>query len=73
MDGIPKASLIPSFPFQIAGIDYERPFKVKYLKGCGNKTYTGMDLSFYMLTTKAIHFEVITDFTKEFFIATCRD
>ncbi|XP_012285896.1 uncharacterized protein LOC105702705 [Orussus abietinus] len=66
---LPKSRVVPARPFLRAGVDYAGPINLRLAKGRGQKTYKGYIALFICLVTKAIHIEVVSDYTSQAFIA----
>ncbi|GFW41305.1 integrase catalytic domain-containing protein [Trichonephila clavipes] len=69
MGNLPSERITPSAPFLNSGVDFCRPFQIKFKnqrKGIFSKVYVAI---FVCLATKAIHLEAVTDLTTEAFIA----
>ena len=69
MGELPKARMCPSLPFERAGVDYAGPINVRLTKTRGKDTLKGYIAIFVCMATKAVHIEVIDDYTSEAFIA----
>lgn len=72
MGMLPKNRVQPMPPFHVTGIDYAGPFILKDRQGRGarlSKCYVSLFICF---TTKAIHLELVSDLTKDSFIAAFR-
>lgn len=72
MGNLPKERVTPTFPFAVTGVDYAGPFTLRDKKGRGYKSIKAYVSIFICFTTKAIHLELVSDLTKEAFIATLR-
>ncbi|XP_018359796.1 PREDICTED: uncharacterized protein LOC108759039 [Trachymyrmex cornetzi] len=72
MGNLPRARVSQAFPFSATGVDYAGPFAVKDRKGRGYKTNKCYIYVFVYLSTKALHLELVSDLTKDAFIATLR-
>lgn len=69
-------SPLPSFrvsppvrPFAAAGLDYAGPIWIRTTKGRGHKAYKGYIAIFVCCATRAVHLEVVSDYSAEGFIA----
>ena len=69
MGELPKARVRHSFPFERAGVDYAGPINVRLTKTRGKGTMKGYIAIFVCMATKAVHIEVVEDYTSEAFIA----
>ncbi|GFY21110.1 integrase catalytic domain-containing protein [Trichonephila clavipes] len=56
-------------PFYCCGIDYAGPVSVLKYRGRGAKTTKGYIVKFVCFATKALHLELVSDYTSETFIA----
>ena len=69
MGDFPKKRVTPAFLFENAGVDYAGPFKVRLSKSKGRITTKGYACIFLCMSTKAVHIEVVEDYTSDAFIA----
>ena len=69
MGEFPKARVRPSLPFERAGVDYAGPINVRLTKSQGKGTLNGYIAIFIYVATRAVHIEVVKDYTSEAFIA----
>ncbi|XP_039315534.1 uncharacterized protein LOC120360046 [Solenopsis invicta] len=72
MGHLPRARVSADFPFSITGVDYAGPFLIKDKKGRGCKIHKCYVSVFVCFVTKALHLELVSDLTKEAFIAALR-
>ncbi|XP_047538693.1 uncharacterized protein LOC125072211 [Vanessa atalanta] len=72
MGQLPEQRLDPGYPFQTTGVDYCGPLQAADRKGRGSKTIKVYIAVFVCFTTKALHLELVTDLTKETYIAALR-
>lgn len=72
MGNLPRERITPSPPFSITGVDYMGPLMVKDRKGRGCKISKCYACLFICFSSRAIHLELVTDLTKEAFIAAFR-
>ncbi|XP_050300129.1 uncharacterized protein LOC126738734 [Anthonomus grandis grandis] len=72
MGMLPADRVIPAPHFSSCGVDYAGPVLIKNKRGKGCIKIKGYIAVFVCFTTKAIHLEVVTELTKEAFIATFR-
>lgn len=72
MGQLPPARVTPSRAFLHSGLDYAGPFTIKTWRGRAAKTYKGYLAVFVCFATSAVHFELVTDYTSEAFIAAYR-
>lgn len=69
MGDLPSSRVRPSRPFLHSGVDYAGPIAVRTTKGRGHRSYKGYIALFVCFSTKAVHLEVVSDYTTEAFIA----
>ncbi|GFV20714.1 integrase catalytic domain-containing protein [Trichonephila clavipes] len=69
MGDLPKDRVILKRPFYCCGIDYAGPVSVLKYRGRGAKTTKGYIVIFVCFATKALHLELVSDYTSETFIA----
>ena len=69
MGNLPENRTNPSVAFSVSGVDYAGPIKVRLAKTRGNVTQKGYIAIFVCFATRAIHIEVVEDYTSEAFIA----
>ena len=62
----------PACPFTATGLDYAGPFPVRMSKGRGSRAFKGYIALFIRFATRAIHLELVSDLTRETFIAAYR-
>ena len=72
MGNLPETRLIPSRPFEKSGVDGAGPDWIRRSPGRGAKCYKGYIILFICLSTKAIHLELVSDYTSESFLAAYR-
>ena len=78
MGDLPKARLRPSLPFEGLGVDYAGPTHLRLTITRGKGTMKGHIAIFICIATRAVHIEVVDDYSSEAFIAafhqftTCR-
>lgn len=72
MGMLPQDRLRPSPPFFACGVDYAGPVLIKDKKGRGNKKIKAYISLFVCFSTKAVHLELVTELTKDAFIAAFR-
>ncbi|XP_066599999.1 uncharacterized protein [Prorops nasuta] len=72
MGDLPPSRVTPSRPFTTTGLDYAGPFKLKFSKGRGQRTFKGYIALFVCFSTKAIHLEAVGDLTTQSFLAALR-
>ena len=69
MGELPKARVRPTLPFERSGVDYADPINVRLTKTRGKGTMKGYIAIFICMTTRAVHTEVVEDYSSEAFIA----
>ena len=69
MGNLPEDRINPSAAFSVSGIDYSGPVKVRLAKTRGNVTQKGYIAIFVCFVTRAVHIEVVEDYSADAFIA----
>lgn len=69
MGDLPSVRVTPARPFEHSGIDYAGPFLVRHLPGRGHKAHKTYIALFICLCTRAIHLELVSDYSTETFLA----
>lgn len=69
MGNLPKERVAGGFPFLNTAIDYAGPVLIADRKGRGSKHIKAYICVFVCLAVKAVHIELVTDLTKEGFLA----
>ncbi|XP_014215750.1 uncharacterized protein LOC106644642 [Copidosoma floridanum] len=69
MDDLPDCKVTPSPPFQKTGVDYAGPLSVQRSKCRRKGTLKGYIVVFVCMATKAIHLEIVEDYSTELIIA----
>ena len=69
MGEFPKARVHSSLPFERAGVDYAGPINVRLAKTRGKGTMKGYIAIFVCMAIRAVHIEVVEDYSSETFIA----
>ncbi|XP_024867312.1 uncharacterized protein LOC112451722 [Temnothorax curvispinosus] len=72
MGSLPRARVTPARPFQRTGVDYAGPIHIRTTKGRGHRAHKAFIAVFVCLVTKAVHLEVVSDYTTEAFLAALR-
>jgi len=72
MGELPRPRITPSRPFLHAGVDYAGPIRLRCSKGRGQRSYKAFIAVFVCLATKAVHLEVVSDYTADAFLAALR-
>ena len=70
MGDLPSERCTPSRPFTHAGVDYAGPLKYRSAKGRGHSTQKAWIVIFVCLSTKAVHLDLVTDYSSKAFLAT---
>ena len=69
MGELPPARVRPSPPFFSSDVDYAGPISVRLTKSRGKGTLKGYICVFVCMSTRAVHLEIVEDYTSEAFIA----
>lgn len=69
MGDLPKRRVTPAPPFYTTGVDYAGPFQVKDRQGRGCRVTKAYVAVFVCFATRALHLELVSDLTKEAFLA----
>jgi len=69
MGDLPAPRVTPSSPFTHAGVDYAGPFSVLPFVGRGQRTLKVYVALFICLATKAVHLELVEDYSTPGFLA----
>lgn len=69
MADLPESRTTPSRPFSHSGVDYAGPVLVRSSKGRGHQAHKGYIALFICLSTRAIHLELVGDYTSAGFLA----
>ncbi|KMQ87344.1 hypothetical protein RF55_13385 [Lasius niger] len=72
MGNLPPRRVIPARPFLHAGVDYAGPILIRTSKGRGHRAHKGFIAVFVCLCSKAVHLEVVSDYTTDAFLAAFR-
>ncbi|XP_018359986.1 PREDICTED: uncharacterized protein LOC108759170 [Trachymyrmex cornetzi] len=72
MGNLPASRVNPSPPFDHTGVDYAGPFNVLPLVGRGQKTRKNYVALFICLATRAVHLELVEDYSADGFLAAFR-
>ncbi|XP_011884048.1 PREDICTED: uncharacterized protein LOC105571185, partial [Vollenhovia emeryi] len=72
MGDLPRELVTPSRPFLRTGVDYAGPIFTRTSKGRGQKAHKAFIAVFVCLSTKAVHLELVSDYTSEAFLAAFR-
>ena len=72
MAPLPAVRLQPARPFTSTGVDYAGPYNIRVSKGQGQNSYKGYVAIFVCMVTRAVHIEVVSDYTSDAFISAFR-
>ena len=72
MGALPSARVTPTPVFCYTGVDYAGPIYMRTTKGRGLKATKGYIALFICMVTKAIHIEIVSDYTSTTFLAALR-
>ncbi|XP_018399684.1 PREDICTED: uncharacterized protein LOC108777330 [Cyphomyrmex costatus] len=72
MADLPEPRVTPSRPFQHTGVHYAGPVMLRTSRGRGHKAHKAYIAVFVCLSTKAVHLEIVSDYTTEAFLAALR-
>ena len=69
MCSLPAARSTPLRPFTHTGLNCARPFYMRTTSGRGHKAFKGYFVIFVSMAVKAVHIEVVSDYTTAAFLA----
>ncbi|XP_039311341.1 uncharacterized protein LOC105201279 [Solenopsis invicta] len=72
MGSLPRARVVPSRPFTHTGLDYSGPILLRTTKGRGHRAYKAFVAGFVCFSSRAVHLEVVSDYTADAFLAAFR-
>ncbi|XP_076285539.1 uncharacterized protein LOC143211600 [Lasioglossum baleicum] len=72
MGQLPAHRVTPARPFHSTGVDYAGPIWLRTTAGRGHKAYKGYLAVFVCTVTKAVHLEVVSNYSSEAFLAAFR-
>ncbi|XP_066589587.1 uncharacterized protein [Prorops nasuta] len=72
MGDLPEERVNPAPPFSRVGLDYAGPFILRAQVGRSKRTHKGWIALFVCLVTRAIHLELVTDYSTATFLAAFR-
>ncbi|XP_076660104.1 uncharacterized protein LOC143363391 [Halictus rubicundus] len=72
MSDLPASRVTPARPFYNSGVDYAGPFHTKISPGRGTRTRKSYIAVFVCLATRAVHLELVSDYSSEAFLAAYR-
>lgn len=69
MADLPATRVTPSRPFLYTGLDYAGPINLRTTKSRGFRSYKDYIVVFVCLSTRAVHLDVVSDYSAQTFIA----
>ncbi|XP_024883847.1 uncharacterized protein LOC112462352 [Temnothorax curvispinosus] len=72
MGNLPRERVTPSRPFFRTGLDYAGPILIRTSRGRGHKAHKAFIAVFVCLSSKAVHLDVVSDYTTDAFLAAFR-
>lgn len=72
MGDLPRTRVTPSRPFLHTGVNLAGPIWLRTTKGRGHKAYKGFLVVFVCFSSRAVHLEVVSDYSAEAFLAAFR-
>lgn len=72
MSSLPAARAAPCRPFVRTGVDYAGPILLRASKGRGHKSFKAFIAIFVCLSSRAVHLEVVSDYSTDAFLASFR-
>jgi len=72
MGSLPRERVTLGRPFLNTGVDYAGPIQLRTTKGRGHRSYRAFVVVFVCLSTRAVHLEVVSDYTADAFLAALR-
>ncbi|KAL6418611.1 hypothetical protein ACFW04_011957 [Cataglyphis niger] len=72
MGDLPRLRVTPARPFLRTGVDYAGPIQLRTSKGRGHRSYKAYIAVFVCFSTKAVHLEVVSDYSADAFLAALR-
>ncbi|XP_011858174.1 PREDICTED: uncharacterized protein LOC105555739 [Vollenhovia emeryi] len=72
MGNLPSPRVTPARPFLNTGVDYAGPVWLRTSKGRGHRASKAFIAVFVCLSTRAVHLDVVSDYTAEAFLAALR-
>ena len=72
MAPLPAVRVIPARPFAYTGLDYVGPYLLRASAGRGIKAYKGYLAIFVCMVTRAVHIEVVSDYSIPSFLLAFR-
>lgn len=72
MASLPRERVTSSRPFLHTGVDYAGPILLRTTKGRGHRAYKAFIAIFVCLSTRAVHLEVVSDYSADAFLDALR-
>ncbi|XP_071580864.1 uncharacterized protein [Temnothorax nylanderi] len=72
MGNLPRGRVTPARPFLRTGLDYAGPILIRTSRGRGHKAHKAFIAVFVCLCSKAVHLNVVSDYTTDAFLAAFR-
>lgn len=72
MGDLPQVRITLARPFLNTGVDYAGPIFIRTTKGRGHRAHKAFIAVFVCLSTKAVHLEIVSDYTADAFLAALR-
>ncbi|XP_071642930.1 uncharacterized protein [Temnothorax longispinosus] len=72
MGNLLRRRVTPARPFLRTGLDYAGPILIRTSRGRGHKAYKAFIAVFVCLSSKAVHLDVVSDYTTDAFLAAFR-
>ncbi|XP_029677950.1 uncharacterized protein LOC115244447 [Formica exsecta] len=72
MENLPRLRVTPARSFLSNGVDYAGPIQLRTTKGRGHRAYKAFIAVFVCLSTKAVHLEIVSDYSADAFLAALR-
>ncbi|KMQ83687.1 hypothetical protein RF55_19343 [Lasius niger] len=72
MGNLPPERVTPARPFLRTGVDYAGPIFVCTSRGRGHRSYKSFIAVFVCFSSKAVHLELVSDYTSDAFLAAFR-
>ncbi|XP_077282833.1 uncharacterized protein LOC143908875 [Temnothorax americanus] len=72
MGNLPRGRVTPARPFLRTGLDYAGPILIRTSRGRGHKAHKAFIAVFVCLSSKAVHLDVVSDYTTDAFLAAFR-
>ncbi|XP_025997674.2 uncharacterized protein LOC113005967 [Solenopsis invicta] len=69
MADLPRPRVVPSRPFLHAGVNYAGPVMLRTSRGRRHKAYKAFVAVFVCLSSRAVHLEVVSNYSSEAFLA----